>query len=492
MQMLSGPSAQISGSNRGPWLTIIGGNWLDNVLILLAVLTWFAVPMRTLALLTDWAKGTSIVISVIATAAFAFFSLSLVRYVPGWLTILRGGLQRLPVWPIVTLGLLLRLAWILAFPATPGSDGATYLSLARQLASGGEFETSGTFAYWPPGYPLVLSAWMSVFGTSKASWLFANMLLYIAAIVGVVKLTEALGGPLASRLAAILFALWPNLIAHVATPEKEMLVVPALLWACYFLVRAINGYRPIWHLFSAGILMGINVLVQPSLQFLIPVLVVLSLVTMRMSLRGVIASLCLILGAAVVVLPWTIRNQQIFQEFVLVSTNGGSNLYRANNPLATGGYTKRGEVDLSDLSEVDQDKAYKQLGLDWIKGNPAQFAVLAFEKQIRFMGDDSGGVYNTLKVGKGSERPVTFIFLKGLANAWWLASWCVLVAFIRLRKHNGVPMPALARLPVWLWLYLFAIHTVFESAGKYHVPVLWVLPVLIGLFAFAQTEEQPK
>ena len=34
------------------------------------------------------------------------------------------------------------------------------------------------------------------------------------------------------------------------------------------------------------------------------------------------------------ILPWTMRNKLVLHHFVLVSTNGGSIFYRANNPKA--------------------------------------------------------------------------------------------------------------------------------------------------------------
>lgn len=43
---------------------------------------------------------------------------------------------------------------------------------------------------------------------------------------------------------------------------------------------------------------------------------------------------------------WTVRNCTIFGTLVIISTNGGDVFYRANNPLATGGFTPIGEKDL--------------------------------------------------------------------------------------------------------------------------------------------------
>ena len=43
----------------------------------------------------------------------------------------------------------------------------------------------------------------------------------------------------------------------------------------------------------------------------------------------------------VVVTPWTIRNIRVQHAFVLISTNGGSNLHQGNNPCVAD-YLARG------------------------------------------------------------------------------------------------------------------------------------------------------
>jgi hypothetical protein len=52
------------------------------------------------------------------------------------------------------------------------------------------------------------------------------------------------------------------------------------------------------------------------------------------------------------------------------------------------------------------------------------------------------------------------------------------------------------RITVWCWLYLFAIHSVFESSGKYHIPMLWVLSVWIACALVShrpgKTDEHPQ
>ncbi len=463
-------------------LPLAGGAWLDALVLLLAALACFATPLLTLRLTLGEGPATPawfIPAALGVALCFGIAAWMLARRLPEWSLRAETTLMRLPLLLIILLGLSLRLAWVLAFPAEPGSDSAIYTALARQLASGGAYEISGTHAYWPAGYPLFLSAWMKVLGPGRLAWLLSNMVLFVIALTGVARIATLLGGSAAGRLAALLLALWPNLIASTATPDKEAVIIALLPWACWIVASALRERGAPWRLVWAGLLLGGCILVQPSLQ-LLPLAACGLLVAALPLPRALGLSLLLALGIVLAIAPWTARNYSVFGQFVLVSTNGGDNLYRANNPLATGGYTRHGEIDLSALPELERDREGKRLAQEWIRTQPAAFAALAVEKQLRFMGDDAAGIYSTLKVGKASDSGTLYLVLKAAANAWWLAMWTLLAAAVFSLRAAGLSPPALARLPLWLWLYLFALHSIFESAGKYHMPVLWVLPVLIA------------
>ncbi|MDD5395601.1 MAG: hypothetical protein PHE17_21475 [Thiothrix sp.] len=374
-------------------------------------------------------------------------------------------------WVAVLIGLVLRLTWVFVFPSTPQSDGAIYLQLAAALANGQAYEIGGTSAYWPVGYPLWLCGWLLLFDAPTAV-LLSQTVAYLVAAAGVIKLANHLQGDTAARIAIWIFAIWPNLLAQLSTPEKEAVVIALLPWV---LLVVLGKAKP-WFVFCAGLALGFCILVQPGLQFLLPLLLVV--VWLRASGKGILLTLILfIFGTALVVLPWTFRNMVVFGTPVLVSTNGGSNLYRANNPLANGGYTDVGEHDLSSLSELESDHVGKQLAIDWIRTYPLDFLKLGFEKQLRFMGDDSSTIYGSLKRGGGTQNMLVYGLAKALANFWWLCMWLLIaIAVMADKRRSSVD----ERWLIWGWAYLFVLHSFFESASKYHLPVIWVLCVLLG------------
>lgn len=461
-------------------LPLLGGNWLGYLTIVLAVVALFATPLQMLRIATTQPEPAQLLVATswaMLTTALAW------RFRYG----IHGALIRLAsltssIGPAswIGIGLGLRLAWIALFPSTPGSDGGTYLMLADQLLSSGTYETDGTYAYWPIGYPLFLSAWLWALPSAKWAYLCANLAQFIVAAYGIHRLANLLGGEHAGRAAAALFAVWPNMVFNTATPEKEMLVLAILPWALFLLLQILQRGQSQWRALASGALLGAATLIQPSLQFLPFVGAILLLIAIPGIKHSLVPAALIILGAALIVAPWTLRNHSVFDSFVLVSTNGGDNLYRANNPLATGGYVARGEEDLSSLGELERDAKGRQLALAWIRAHPEAFAMLAVEKLIRFMGDDAVGVYNTLKVGRASDNGILYAAAKAWANAFWMLIWFCLAASCFAAKHGRLHTP-LARAPLWLWLYLLSLHTLFESAGKYHVPMIWVLCVLLAV-----------
>lgn len=176
-------------------------------------------------------------------------------------------------------------------------------------------------------------------------------------------------------MATLLIALWPSYLCSAGLPEKDLVLaflIPLVLWL-YLSTSAehrVRGRRV--HLLLSGGLLGFASLVQPSLQLFPLVLLAADLLHPRPVNLTLMRLAWIITGMLLVISPWTLRNYQVFNEFVLISTNAGSNLYRANNPLATGGYSERGEIDLSDYDELTKNRTGFQLAKLWISENPTR------------------------------------------------------------------------------------------------------------------------
>jgi hypothetical protein len=319
--------------------------------------------------------------------------------------------------------------------------------------------------------------------SERVTLILSNLTLFVFGAVGVWKLGHRLLGIPWASAALVLFAFWPNYIAGVASPEKEQLVASLIPWALFLFLRTMTDQRPLASALFGGACLGAACLVQPSLQ-LLPLVLLCCAVAIGAddSRRRIVACMVFFLAIIAVIAPWTLRNYQIFHRVILITTSAGDNLYRANNPLATGTYTERGSIDLSGLPELQKNDRGRQLALEWIKSNPGRFALLAVKKTLFFMCDDSYAIYSSLKVGKGSDSPLVYLLFKGISTLFWLIFWTYLFVVLVEVWTRGVPgSPAALILPM-TFLYLVLIHAIFESQGKYHTPLVGVTALLLPLY----------
>lgn len=388
---------------------------------------------------------------------------------------------------VLLLGLALRLAWVLAFPVEQQtSDADTYFDLGAQLARGEAYITpdSGTRAEWPPGLPLLLALAFRIVGIGQTAVILLNLTLFAATLLTVDALARRLAGEGPARLATLLFTLWPNLIALSGIASKERVVAfPLTLSLLLHLVgqESPSAGRRWLARASAGLALGLAVLTQPAL-LLLPVAFVAADLLGRVPLRRALPAWVLLgAGMALVIAPWMLRNEQVLGRPVL-TTNGGSVFYRANNPRATGGWIEHGERRLDHLGELEASDAGYRWGMAWVRENPDDFLKLAVRKQILFLGDDAVGVYETLKRGLGMEGPL-YAVLKLLASGWWWCLWLLILLSLSRWWPRGSDrrLPAGLLLLLLAFLYTWAIDSVFESGSRHHVPLAGVVAVLAGM-----------
>ncbi len=378
---------------------------------------------------------------------------------------------------VLGVGVVLRLLWVGIYPAMPASDGATYLRLAEKLSRGEPYGGTGWRAYWPPGYPFLLTPLVSLFGASRSMIIGLNLFLFVATLFVVYSLGRALGGELTGRLAAAILSVWPNHIAMTAVPAKEYAFI--FIVAIGFMLLYARPNPPHWRICLAGAFLGFGCLIQPGLILLPTAFVISDLLSGRTLRTTSIRVVLVVVSMLLVIAPWTIRNYQVFDQFVLISTNGGDVFYRANNAFATGGWIPNpGEVDFSGYSELEVSALGYELGKQWIRENPVSFLQLAIEKQILFLGDDSYGVYESLRRGGLDVSEPIYAIWKGLANAYWILLWAMILLSAWRWAMNRDSQPLLL-LPMTLaFLYFYSLHSIVESGGKYHLSVLGLLAII--------------
>jgi 4-amino-4-deoxy-L-arabinose transferase-like glycosyltransferase len=362
------------------------------------------------------------------------------------------------------------------------SDSATYFALAEGLYTDRVYEDPrGDRAFWPPGYPFFLLAPFGIFGITPWAFIAGNLVLYVVASLATYRLGRLAIGKGAGCVAVLLLAIWPTHVFLTSIASKELLLsalVPlALLLYLQGADSSIYRLRSTAQLLCSGFILGFASLTQPSLALLPSVIVAHALLRPDHLLRRAGQVSLVVVGMSVVITPWAARNVQVLNAFVPMTTNGGDNFYRANNPMATGGYTPRGERTFAGLSEVERNRSGYRWGLEWIRSNPDRFLALAVKKQVIFLGDDSHGAFEALR--RSRSTTALYTATKVLSNVYWLGIWALILLGVRLRRRL-LTKPVLLLFAL-CFVYLLAVASVFESASKHHVAVTALLAVLASV-----------
>ena len=265
-------------------------------------------------------------------------------------------------------------------------------------------------------------------------------------------------------IAAFLVAIWPILIEFTTIMASELIFIFLILLAIY--VWGSKQLSPILKAVIWGALICAATYVRPTalpIIALLPILDWLANKDWRASIQTFIVAA---VTAALLFSPWVNRNQQVFGEFVLVSANGGANLWMGNNLNSNGGYT-----DLTDLpfkNEVARDQYFKKEAINFILHNPLNYAKLAIKRTIiTYKAETIGIVWNGY-LEKQFNKPV-LMGMKLVSSMFW---WMIVVfagigVYKSLKDRQLKPFNVL--FIVATFFFIFPILTVGQD--RYHLPM---------------------
>ena len=246
---------------------------------------------------------------------------------------------------VVTLALIVRLAIVFAtphwHPVNPYVDAGEYDRDAVALVQGHGFGVSdatfhgGPTAYHPPLFSIALAGVYELSGTDstvhrwKAARGFEAVLGAVA--VGLIWLVALeLFGALVALIAGVLAAVYPPLVLIGSSVMSESLFIPLALGAVYCALRARRGLGAdgVWRWQAAtGALGALSALTRESGLVLMVGLIFVAWPALGhagwRAWGAVRGPLLIVLVAALVLTPWTIRNATTFHEFEPLTTGSG-------------------------------------------------------------------------------------------------------------------------------------------------------------------------
>lgn len=188
-------------------------------------------------------------------------------------------------------------------------------------------------------------------------------------------------------------------------------------------------------------------------------------------------------GAAIVVLPWLIRNKIVLNTYS-VGTHGGSTFWSGSNPDATGTWYHKIE-DTNPIfniqDEAERDKAFYKAGMEYALKNPHKFAFVGIKKLVYFFSSERM-VLLYFTPGEGRARTSTEVYrsinplITALLNLPYFAvmilgTWGLMLVNRRRFILYGY---------VFTWLLTFFI---FVALARYHYVLIPLF--VIGTVKFA-------
>ena len=265
-------------------------------------------------------------------------------------------------------------------------DALTYHLLGENIADGKGFERPlhpqlAAFESWQPGtptaeHPPLFPLLVGLFTKLGATSYLAQKLLLCGVgtlTVGFVGLAgREVAGPAVGLTAAGLAAVYPFLWIVDGSLMSETLYgvfIAATLWVALRFAR-----RPSLGLAAGlGVLVGLAALTRGDALVLVPVLLIPLAFRAGAAWRSRLTLVAVAVGAfALVLAPWTIRNLTVFEQPVLISTNGNAVFVGANcDGVYHGELTGLWRFDCYGKApsgdESEQAAEYRDRGLDYAR-----------------------------------------------------------------------------------------------------------------------------
>jgi 4-amino-4-deoxy-L-arabinose transferase-like glycosyltransferase len=219
-------------------------------------------------------------------------------------------------------------------------------------------------ALQPPGEPVVLAGLWKLIGTEE--WLpYQIVMIALSALLTVVVFDLGLrlfGRRRTAYLGALLYAVFPPIAWLSTIPHLDAWAVDFTIIIAALLVRARSAEKATRWLVGAGIAIGLGSYFRPSVLLIAP-LVALATLTRPRWRESLRLALVPSLVAIVLLVPWTIRNVDVFSRFIPVRIGGGQALWEG-----------MGEVHNTFGAVLDDAATYSQIHAvrpDLVYGSPA-------------------------------------------------------------------------------------------------------------------------
>jgi 4-amino-4-deoxy-L-arabinose transferase-like glycosyltransferase len=212
----------------------------------------------------------------------------------------------------------------------PANDAFEYGYYAQSVAAGegyprsGYLRQGGPTAIRGPGYPYLLGGAYAVADDSKTVGRLLGAALGTLTVLLIYLIAKRIWGRRVGLLAAALAAVFPPFVLLSRELLSETLFIPLELGAVLCVLNFRRSGGDLRWAAAAGGLCGLAVLTRnTALALLLCVPLGVLVARPRLRLRSLLAPLVVLVVAALVVAPWSVRNAVQFGRFIPVTTSAG-------------------------------------------------------------------------------------------------------------------------------------------------------------------------
>ncbi|MCH8032333.1 MAG: glycosyltransferase family 39 protein [Bacteroidetes bacterium] len=377
---------------------------------------------------------------------------------------------------VLVLVFVIQVVLVLLIKNIPFSDSAYYVDLAERLYQTGSYTSENGFksAFWPIGLPAYLALARFISEDNLLLVKFFNILFYLTLIVVTYKLFSEQLSKKALVVFLICFSFFPNNLfsANVILTDYPFSL---LVWICIF----ITIRYPLRKAVIVGILLALSSYLRP-VGLLLPFLIILY----YFKSYGIKSSLKysgIILAVFILILsPWIIRNYQVFNSFVPVSTNGGLNFLMGNHPNSNGNVNFNFEYDVSNPNEVEESvKAYSK-GFKSIFDNPLEAIVRSFKKIFfAYIRGDSSITWS-LKQTENKLSPIFLSYVFFFTNYFfYVIIFLSFFSFYSVFRKDNSKFKSILN---YVYIFFISMILIYVGSERYLIPILPIHFLLFSVF----------
>ncbi len=287
----------------------------------------------------------------------------------------------------------------------PGSDASEYDEYAWNLAQGRGFSgvspdvvgpdgrlTEHLTAYRAPATSVYWAGLYRVFGHRYAVVRLSQCLLDTMTILVLFGITRKCFGNRVAWLSAAIYSIWPTAILYATELGSETQYT--LLFGCFILLALEFAEREGWGwAIAAGAALGLAMSTRGNAVLMLGLVILWAVWQFRKTPQIALRGISIAFVALLMLVPWTIRNYEVFHAFIPFETGGGDvllgsyNRIVANDPSSYGYWIYptselpeyRSQI-VAPNDEVERDHVETQLAKQWIRQHPEKWWYLEESK----------------------------------------------------------------------------------------------------------------